>query len=864
MKSLYEYISHICNNDENKSIEFENLLLSGHLTGFNNFLFSGIIIENSESIGIPQIPSSNLEHKAIIDETIVFLLKNKLFNNVLTYGYRLAKNFDVTTALHCESVNSNVQIINNSTWKILRNLIGNSNFVNILVNFTVILITDDTFMQVIGNRMNMKNKLPTKPIVSSDGEYLLNLLYSPINVKNYLHKNSWEFRYYNILPKVGHIDELRELIFSPTLMKISRLLKKNINEMLSQIVSNHKKSIKYLNILNNICPANTDPEIPHLERQINPKDVNRFLIVILEKLLPKDCLGSSKNKSYLFSKISKLINLPMYSNMSFIEIVEGLKTNDFKIFTSGKKLSLPEFNKLKLIIHQFTSWIFRFLVPNIISTFFYCTNVSSGIEIIFFRHDVWNKISMKFLDGYFSEYMIENSVCKNHESYTLSEYNHSKLRVIPKSAKDEFRTLAIPLKGMDSDELIAYKENNKNIIEPVKAILEYLRSCRKTHFNKLYSTSEISDYINLFERQLLKQFSFLPVLHVIKFDIKSCYDSLPRIKLIEVLQKLLECEKGFYVRSQSFYDLNKKILQTKFIVNGSRKPKDSEIYIDNVKTTFFSKEDLLEVVKTEIFKTSLVYGDKCYLRKDGLFQGSSLSALLVDLLYDDLLEYYPIFRQISGEHSIVLRLADDFLIITTSQSQFMELKCLCTNGFKEYGAILNSDKIVYNSTNSKKVNIISFCAVNICINSLNVWKHSKEFNVPLINLTSPKMIYRRLNSLFKMRLSYAITSPYPSRTKLVLMQLYHVSKNVSVIYKKAFEKKKIIKEDFGRFMESIIETTMNTFPELSDNQEFLNCVRTVIDVTFFRTLVPNRYRYKNALSYLKCRKLKHAKYIYES
>lgn len=72
--------------------------------------------------------------------------------------------------------------------------------------------------------------------------------------------------------------------------------------------------------------------------------------------------------------------------------------------------------------------------------------------------------------------------------------------------------------------------------------------------------------------------------------------------------------------------------------------RDGEVYIDNVRTSFISNKDLLNVLEDEVNNSVLYFNGKCYLRKDGLFQGTSLSALLVDLVYDDLLEHYSIFH----------------------------------------------------------------------------------------------------------------------------------------------------------------------------------------------------------------------------
>lgn len=848
MESLFEYVIKELKVQEQKST-LEELLAAGHINGFNNLLLSHFIIKNPYNISLPNfIPGT--DHKILINECIIYLLKIKMFNNVITHGYHLAKNEQVNSVLHCSWVNSSVQIIKGTVWKILHGLLGDSKFVNILINCTVINVTESTYKQIIGNRINEPHRPPLWAVNVTNPDNSINQVYSPVSMKGIMYKNYLEYRHYDIIPRKFTVNELRDSVFDPSFITLDKSMKKRVDIILKKLKINHKCSVKYMKIFNNICSyIEENPALSHLDRKTPLTKVIRFLIVILEKLLPIEFYGSKKNKSILFSSFSKLTSLPLHSSIPFSDIIYGLKITDFSWLLPRNLLSLQDFKKSTLVIHYMISWVFRYLVPRILKTFFYSTNISSGLDIIFFRHDIWNSMSLPFLEDYFQKNLIENHLCRNHTSYLLSDFNHSQLRVIPKKASYEFRALAIPRKGIDSEDFIAYADNNNSIMVPTKSILHYLRNKRTTFFDKIHSVFEISDYIFKFKLNLLQKYKALPKLFFMKFDIESCYDSIPRQKIMNLIIGLLKNENGFHVRLQTFYNLEKETLQTKHVVNGSRVPQKHEIHIDKVKTTYFQNEDILKILDMELFKTSILFDNKCYLRKDGIFQGSSLSALLVDLIYDDLLENYKVFYPKQGVDSLVLRLADDFLLITTDSNQVKELRDICLIGFKEYNATVKKEKIVITSSELELGQSIQFCALQICPYSLEVWKNSDTFNIPIWNLGSSKKIYKRLRTLLKARLKFGSNFGLTS-TEIILKQIANVITSIAITFKNAFKTKNIDKSEFMSFLRYIYKIVSHFYSSRFRSATANSKVRVIIIDTFLEILLKHKIRYNNTISCL--------------
>lgn len=60
----------------------------------------------------------------------------------------------------------------------------------------------------------------------------------------------------------------------------------------------------------------------------------------------------------------------------------------------NNKLAGPDFKKRKTLLVEFVYWIFATLVPDIISSFFFVTeSATSHNKLLYFRHDVWIRLS---------------------------------------------------------------------------------------------------------------------------------------------------------------------------------------------------------------------------------------------------------------------------------------------------------------------------------------------------------------------------------------------------------------------------------------------------------------------------------------
>lgn len=842
MRSLLEFIEcdlNVCLSAPGHG----ELTLCSSLNGLYELLTSCFVIANSRKIELPQV-YADCDHKHVVDQCIVHLIERNLFNNVLTFGYSIGRVDCVTKSLHCIYTNSNVSRIKNPQWNRLHKLIGTYNFVNLLINYTILQFTGSFFMQVVGNRANEPNTPPSWFYQRSQKQDNLHSE-TAITLRTSFQRKSSIFKGPGMIPAKDSADELIGKIFLPFLDKIQGMRNSQIKPLIKRLTLNHTR-IKYFGILDNVCPRSKNKcGYYHLDTKTPVTQVNRFIIILIEKLIPIRMFGSKRNKANLFNFISVLLRLPVGGSIPLSEILNNLRIEDFDWLETNHLVGVQ---RRDLVAH-FIFWFFQRFVLKIISTFFYCTEVSSSVEVLFFRHDVWEAISTPFLGAYFRKYLVHNKVCRNHKSYLLSKFNHSKLRLVPKKASGEFRVLAAPRKGADEEESIAHLSHFKSVTYPVQCILDFIRKKRKTRFNKILSSNEIIGNIKIFRQTLLKKYGFIPELFFMKFDIESCYDSIRREKAMEIIKGLLENEPGFFVRSQAYLNPSTGSLKIQNVVNGSRQPRDDEIYIDNVRTVYLTRQDVLEVLELEFFKTAISFGGKCYLRKDGLFQGSRLSALVVDLVYDDLVESQTIFRARPKYDNLVIRLADDFLVISSDKCQILELERISQVGFPEYGAKIKADKIGIAGSGPLS-SVFQFCALEISVTNLNIWKTSNLFNVPDFRFHSPAKIYQKLRYLYEMRLSYGTVDGHMNEPQTILYQLHHIGNNIAKTFANAFNRKPVCTERFDTFLRNIFASTNLACQHCPEDMVFKSQARLTILNSLLEVLNENTSKFTNAIDLL--------------
>lgn len=153
------------------------------------------------------------------------------------------------------------------------------------------------------------------------------------------------------------------------------------------------------------------------------------------------------------------------------------------------------------------------------------------------------------------------------------------------------------------------------------------------------------------------------------------------------------------------------------------------IFVENITNQTRDKEELMDILAQHVQNNMVKIGKKFYRQKEGIPQGSVLSSLLCNYFYADLEAKSLQFLK-SGD-SLLLRLIDDFLLITTDGSYAKKFLQIMHDGVPAYGVLVNPDKTLVNfeaTINDKTVprlvgsKLFPYCGSFIDTNTLDITK----------------------------------------------------------------------------------------------------------------------------------------------
>lgn len=240
-----------------------------------------------------------------------------------------------------------------------------------------------------------------------------------------------------------------------------------------------------------------------------------------------------------------------------------------------------------------------------------------------------------------------------------------------------------------------------------------------------------------------------------KVDVTAAFDTIPQTSVIEVMRRLPQQEvyriskhfeikpgEGYrndgYSQAQSkpvrswasiakpsntietfFEDLNSKLAAGK----------KNTVFVENVVSKFWNRDELVALLSDHVKCNMVKIGKKFYRQEQGIPQGSIISSMLCNYFYADLEATHLSFLQ--SENSLLLRLIDDFLLITTDQNHAKRFLQEMHDGLPDYGVTVNPEKTLTNFEvliNGQKLarqvgnKLFPYCGAFIDTKTLNITK----------------------------------------------------------------------------------------------------------------------------------------------
>ncbi|KAG2736894.1 hypothetical protein G9P44_000984 [Scheffersomyces stipitis] len=318
---------------------------------------------------------------------------------------------------------------------------------------------------------------------------------------------------------------------------------------------------------------------------------------------------------------------------------------------------------------------------------------------------------------------------------------------------------------------------------------------------------------------------------------KTCYDNLNQSRIVVSLESLfdgIDDDTEFFTRQYSENSTRNsklKAMITEIRHGGNAhtykldesliSKNDARVLIDRTKTLKFSKKEILEISKTQIFDSIVsINGGKFYSRKTGIFQGLPLSGTFCDIVYDDMIQEQFQFL-LCCEDSLIARLADDFLVITTRFNNYQKvLDVINGESLNEYGAVVNSEKTsIINDRNT--TDSFRFVGLVIEIGTLEI---SREFTKnPFPSLSSQKSFktaFEYLSSCYKQRLCDFMLDLELDTLKTILHNINNLLGSLMSTFRSEY--KHLVKKDssfseleFEAFLIQLLQITLEKFFEIN-------------------------------------------------
>lgn len=344
-----------------------------------------------------------------------------------------------------------------------------------------------------------------------------------------------------------------------------------------------------------------------------------------------------------------------------------------------------------------------------------------GNRLFFFRHDIWRRATEPYIATIKLNMFEEIETLQAKTLLDARVLGFSQLRLLPKlygvRPVMNFRRRATKLQNGRS--VIGRSINQ--VMAPVFNMLDYERRKQPTRVGSaLFSVGDLYPKIKGFRDQLRCLKADRKTLYFAKCDVQSCFDTIPQRQIVKLMETIasedrykiafhaeiksskIHCssasmdkdphpERRFFATAQASTDLETFDQAIRLRLAGSKK---NTVFVDKVVPYDHRKDTLIDLLQEHIERNIVKIGKKFFRQKAGIPQGSVLSSLLCSFFYAELEKESLGF--LDENDGILLRLIDDFLLITTNSNHAIRFLQVMHDGIEQYGVKVNPAKSLVN------------------------------------------------------------------------------------------------------------------------------------------------------------------------
>ncbi|KAM4687678.1 telomerase reverse transcriptase [Discoglossus pictus] len=481
-----------------------------------------------------------------------------------------------------------------------------------------------------------------------------------------------------------------------------------------------KKIIKSIIAKGNRIATEKTMQLNLLKKHTKPWQVYVFVRACLHKVVPEFLWGSSHNKCRFLKNVKTFIYSGKFYKMSLQELLWNMRVENcvwLRLLKHDHYVPASEHLHRERVLARFLYWLMDSYVIQLLKSFYYITESSfQKKKMFFYRKCIWNKIQNIGLRKHFKK--VKMSLLSSGEIENMQQQKPgplvSRLRFIPKK---------IGLRAISKmcDTLERHQSKDKKIqhfmsqVANLFSVLNYECSKSPTLLGStVFGMDDIYKKWKTYGLKLRASKAEINRFYFVKTDVEGAYDNIPLSKLSEVVSKVINpnteevycirryasvwmdsagcIRKSFKRNVSTLADFLPNMKQfVSYLQNHDQM--QNCILVEQSLSLNESSSKLLAFLQQIISNHILCIKDQFYLQSCGIPQGSMLSTLLCNLCYGDMENKLLCGIQQNG---LLLRLVDDFLLVTPHLEKAKEFLRILAEGIPQYGCSISSHKTMVN------------------------------------------------------------------------------------------------------------------------------------------------------------------------
>ncbi|KAF5887628.1 telomerase reverse transcriptase, partial [Clarias magur] len=414
-------------------------------------------------------------------------------------------------------------------------------------------------------------------------------------------------------------------------------------------------------------------------------------------VVPDELWGSQHNMLQFLSRVKHFLRLGKFEKLSLAQVMWRMRVSDCR-WLGNKKCHCPSEHRYReWIFGQFLLWMLKDFVIGLVKSLFYVTeSVGHKHALRFYRRHTWTRLQDHAFRDHLSKGQWEELSPAEVASLPKSTIT-PRIRFIPKTS------------GMRPITRLISTGPAMQFQSSVRDLQNVLSVCVRERPSLLGSTVWGRQDIHRVLRSITHTHT---PLYFVKVDVSGAYDSLPHCKLLEVVQDVLrpmlekcfslrhyakvctdseqEIRKQFCTRAEAVESLNMK----GFVMEEQNNGKLHNAILVEKLSVDVKGADVFRFFRQMLSSYVIQYNKKLFRQVCGVPQGSVVSTMLCNLCYGHM--ETRVLKDITEKGGCLMRLVDDFLLITPRLSKAMEFLKTLMGGVPVYGCVINPQKVAVN------------------------------------------------------------------------------------------------------------------------------------------------------------------------